>query len=150
MQQRDQEKLEPNCEGPYIIITRADKYILAGQDGNQLISNGILLFEVILCVSHIMFNEKIIFYHLSLLSNSDIFPDHSMHCQPSIRVFTLTVALWGLPERWRFTQVGCLEPAYNKIYPDGCPSRSTAYTGLNVNDDPSWGFLKDKAPPRGC
>jgi len=31
----------------------------------------------------------------------------------------------------------------NEIYPDGRPSRSTAYAGLQPNDDPSGGLQKD-------
>jgi len=52
-----------------------------------------------------------------------------------IRVFTLMVTLRGPPERWRLAHVGCFEPAYNEIYPDGYLSKSTAYTGLYPNDD---------------
>ena len=39
------------------------------------------------------------------------------------------------------------EPAYNGIYPDGCPSMSTAYMGLHTDGDPSGGFLKDGGSP---
>jgi len=41
----------------------------------------------------------------------------------------------GLPERRRLTHVGCSEPVYNGIYPDGRPSRSTAYLGLHPDGD---------------
>jgi len=36
-----------------------------------------------------------------------------------------------------------LEPAYNGIYPDGRPNRSTAYAGLHPDGDPSESLLKD-------
>jgi len=62
--------------------------------------------------------------------------------QPPIRVFTLTVTLRGLPERRRFIHVGGSELAYNEIYLDGRPSRTTAYTGLHPNSVPSWGIPK--------
>jgi len=58
--------------------------------------------------------------------------------QPSIWVFTLMATLGGLPERRRLAHVGCSEPAYNGIYPDGGPCRSTAYMGLHPDSHP-WG-----------
>ena len=51
--------------------------------------------------------------------------------QPPTRVFTLTATLREPPEGWGLAHVGCLKPAYNEIYPDGRPSRPTAYTGFH-------------------
>jgi len=67
--------------------------------------------------------------------------------QPPKWVFILTVPFGGLPERWRHAYVGCSEPAYNRIYPDGCPSMSITYMGLHTDGDPSGGFLKDGGSP---
>ena len=50
-------------------------------------------------------------------------------------------------EKWELTHVGCLEPAYKEAYPDGRPSRSTAYTDLHPNGDPSGSLLKDGSWP---
>ena len=36
-----------------------------------------------------------------------------------------------------------LDTQSQPIYPDGCPSRSTACMGLHPDGDPSGGFLKD-------
>ena len=59
------------------------------------------------------------------------------------RELVVTVTLRGLPERRKLAHIGCSEPAYNRIYLDGHPSKSTAYMNLHPHGDPSRGFLKD-------
>jgi len=66
-------------------------------------------------------------------------------CQPPIWVFNPTVTFQGAPERWRLAYVGCM--AYNGIYPNGCPSRSTTYMGLHHDGDTSGDLLKDRGSP---
>ena len=97
--------------------------------------------EVILCVSHVTFNENIIFCYLICVSPPhDICLEYRTHSQLLIQVFTVTAPLGDL---WRLTHVGCSELAYNGIYPDGHPSRSTTYTGLYPDGDSSGSPLKD-------
>ena len=67
--------------------------------------------------------------------------------QSPIRVFTLTVTLPGLPERWRLAYVGCLELAYNGAYLGGHPGRSEAYMRIHPNGYPSGSPLKDQTLP---
>ena len=67
--------------------------------------------------------------------------------QQPTRIFTLMTTLRGPPERWRLAHVGCSEPAYNGIYSNGCPNRSTTYTAFYPDDDPSEGLLKDGGLP---
>ena len=104
--------------------------------------------EAILCVSHITFNEKIIFLlSQSIPSKSSICPKHHAHSLPPIWVFTLTTTLRGLPERWRLAHIGCSKLAYNGIYPDGRPSRPTAYTGEAPDSDSAGSLLKNRSSP---
>jgi len=49
--------------------------------------------------------------------------------QPIRVLYALMAPLREPLERWRLTRVDLSEPAYNGIYPDGHPSRSTAYRG---------------------
>ena len=51
------------------------------------------------------------------------------------------------PERWRLARVDPSEPAYNGIYPNGRPSRSTVYTSFNPDGDPLESLLKDGGSP---
>jgi len=62
--------------------------------------------------------------------------------QQPILVFTLTTTFQGVLERWRLAHVYHSELAHNGTYPDGCPSRSTTYTGVHLDNDPLGGFLK--------
>jgi len=73
--------------------------------------------EMILYVNHVISNKKIIF----LLSQS-----------------------YFIRSRHLFR---CSESAYNGIYPNSCPSKSTAYTGPRPDGDHSESHLKDGNSP---
>ena len=60
--------------------------------------------EAILCVSHVTFNEKIMFCYLNRVSlKSDICPDHQAHSLQPILGYTLMAATVDQPPIWVFT-----------------------------------------------
>ena len=93
------------------------------------------------CVSHVTFNQKIIFCYLDSVS-----PKPNTCFEQNAKSPLAYMGLHpdgdpsGLRPRWMLVHIGCLEPTYNGIYPDGCLSRTTAYTGLYPDGDPLWGL----------
>ena len=80
-------------------------------------------------------------------SNSDICPKYQAHSQQPIRVSPWQWFFAEPPERWKLAHVGCSEPAYNGIYPDGRLSRPTAYTSFHPGGNSSKSILKDRGSP---
>jgi len=102
------------------------------------------LLEAILCVSHVIFNEKIIFCYLNRVPPNLISAPSTEHTLNSLHGSSPWRRPFGEPpERQKLVHDGCSEPAYDGLYPDCRPSRSTAYTGLHPDGDPSGSLLKD-------